>query len=230
MGRRYLVVDPSGALAAELAQLLGQSAAIEAAGRKEKALELVRDIRFDAAVIDIRAGVLLLSELRRIAPRLPAIMVSASQDDPVVVEVSRQGVIAVLGSPVDVQRLAGLLGCARPSGVMALVEDDKALADNLAEALRERGFSPVTAHSVAEVKWLVMAKPFLAVVDIRVPGGSDGEALRQVVAQYPRVPIIAMSGYDDALDQRPAARCFRKPFHTPDLLDAVEQFHEAQLL
>lgn len=230
MGRRYLVVDPGAALAEDLAKALGASAVVEVAGRREQALELVREVRFDATVIDVRAGVLLLSELRRVARGLPAVMVSSSASDPVVVEVARQGVLGVFGEPVDVARLAELLGCARRHGVIALVEDDKALAEHLAEALRERGFSPVTAHSVAEVKWLVMAMPFVAVVDVRVPGGSDGEALRQLVAQHPHLPVMAMSGYDDALREQVAARYFRKPFRTPDLLDAVEQFHEAQRL
>jgi DNA-binding NtrC family response regulator len=230
MGRRYLVVDPGAALAENLAKVLGASAVVEGVARREQALELVRDVRFDAAVIHIRTGALLLSELRRIARGLPAVMVSSSANDPVVVEVARQGVMGVFGEPVDVARLARLLGWARHHGVIALVEDDEAVAEALAEALRERGFSPVTAHSLAEVKWLVMAMPFAAVVDVRLPGGSDGEALRQLAAQHPHLPVMAMSGHDEALHKQSAARYFRKPFRTPDLLDAVEQFHEAQRL
>jgi DNA-binding NtrC family response regulator len=230
MGRRYLVVDPGVTLAEDLTKALGAIAIVELAGSREEALERVRHVRFDAAVIDIRIGVLLVGELRRVARGLPAIMVSSSASDTAVVEVARQGVMAVFGEPVDVARLAELLGCARHHGVIALVEDDKALAENLAEALRERGFSPVAAHSVTEVRWLVMARPFAAVVDVRVQGGGDGEALRLLITLHPHLPVMAMSGHDDALQKQRAARHFLKPFRTPELIDAVEKFYEAQRL
>jgi DNA-binding NtrC family response regulator len=118
---------------------LGASAVVEVAASREQALELVRDVRFDAFVIDIRVGVLLLGELRRVARGLPAIMVSSGASGPVAVEVARQGVIGVLGEAVDVARLAQLLGSARSHGVVALVEDNEALAENIPHAGFARG-------------------------------------------------------------------------------------------
>ncbi len=228
--RSYLIVDVGGSLADQLTRLFGDSARIEAARRAEHALELAREQRFDAAVIDIRAGLLLLSRLRGIAPGLPAILVSADASDPVAIEISRQGVMAVVGEPVDVLRVAKVLRRARAHGIVALVEDDAAFGENLAEALNESGFSPVMARSVSEIRSLVLAKPFAGVVDVRVPGGSDGEALRRLAAQHPRMPLIAMSGYDDALYKQTAQRHLLKPFRTADLLAALEEFHEAQRL
>lgn len=228
MDRRYLVVDPVPALAAKVGEVLGDSAVVEAAASSAEAIELVRNARFDGALLDIRAGVLLLSELRRIDRGLPVVMVSSDSTDPLVVEVARQGVLAVLGEPVDVASVARLLASARRHGVIALIEDDRALAENLAEVLRACGFSPITARSVPEVRWLVMARPFAAVVDVRVPGGDDGEAFRQLAAQHPRLPVVAMSGHDDALHEHRAARHFQKPFRTPDLIEAIEQLYEAQ--
>jgi ActR/RegA family two-component response regulator len=144
----------------------GKSAFVDVAHRRAKALEMIRGIRFDAAVIDIRAGVLLLSEWA---------------SDTTVVEVARQGATEVLGEPVDVVHIEELLGHALRQGVIALVDDDDALTEKLAEALRERGFSPVATHSAREVRWLVMARPLGAATEARTdPRDRRGADLVQV--------------------------------------------------
>ena len=96
----------------------------------------------------------------------------------------------MLPKPVPVPTLMGLLSTARRDGLVALVEDDPALADNLSEVLRARGFSCVTARSVLETEQLSTVRPFAALVDLRLPGGPDGEALRRLRARFPEMPTL----------------------------------------
>ena len=130
---------------------------------------------------------------------------------------------AVLPKPVPIERLMELLAVARRDGLIALVEDDAGLADNLAEALRDRGFSAVTARSVAETERLGGVRPFAALVDLRVPGGPDGEAYRRLLQRFPKLPKVVMSAHSDALAQVKGPHVFAKPFETGKLLDAVEK-------
>ena len=131
------------------------------------------------------------------------------------------------GQPVQVDRLLELLGSARRDGLVVIVEDDLRLADNLSDALRGRGFAAVTAASVLETERLGPVLPFCALVDLRVPGGPDGEALRRLLEKYPGLPVIVVTGLADA-PALPHQACFHKPFDTGALLAEVERLHAAR--
>ncbi len=94
--------------------------------------------------------------------------------------------------------------------------------------MRDRGFSAVTARSVAEADRLGGVQPFAAVIDIRLPGSPDGEALRRMLARRPDLPVMVMSAYPEALRGMAAPRVFEKPFATGKLLDALERLHAGQ--
>ena len=65
--------------------------------------------------------------------------------------------------------------------------------------------------------------PFAALVDLRMPGGSDGEALRRLRQRFPNLPILVMSAYQDAFPHAASLPLFPKPFQTGKLLDALEK-------
>ncbi|TMB33910.1 MAG: response regulator [Deltaproteobacteria bacterium] len=231
--RRYLIVDDNQAFAENVAEILtdaGAEVTIVAGG--PQALEAARSRRFDALVTDMRmpvmSGARLVHEIRAVDPGLPAIVVTAYTGEDDLLAARDEGLLAVLPKPAPIPRLLELLRNARRDGLVALVEDDPALADNLAEALRDRGFSAVTAHSVAETGRLGGVRPFAALVDIRVKGGSDGEALRTVLRQNPGLPVLAMTAFPDCKHAVEAIPVFEKPFHTGKLLDAIEEVHEAR--
>jgi FixJ family two-component response regulator len=107
------------------------------------------------------------------------------------------------------------------------VEDDQRLSDNLCEVLRGHGFAAVTAASVLETERLGPVRPFAALVDLRVPGGPDGEAMRRLAGRYPNLPMIVMTGVHGEAPV-PTQAFFHKPFDTGALLAAVERLHAAQ--
>jgi FixJ family two-component response regulator len=107
-----------------------------------------------------------------------------------------------------------------------VVEDDTRLSDNLCEALRSKGFAAVTAASVLETERLGPVRPFCALVDLRVPGGPHGEAMRRLSARFPGLPMIVVSGYDEP-PPLPHEGFFTKPFDTAALLSAVERLYRA---
>ncbi|HUJ29000.1 MAG TPA: response regulator [Myxococcales bacterium] len=226
--RTHLFVDDNVAFAENLAEIIrddGDEVVVAESGAQ--ALELARDTRFDALVTDMRmpvmSGAKLVHEIRRVDPGLPAIVVTAYTGETDLLAAREEGLLAVLPKPVPIERLAALLKVARRNGLVALVEDDHALADNLAEALRDRGFSAVMAHSVAEADRLGGVRPFAALVDLRMPDGPDGAALQTLTARMPGLPVLVMSGFPEAVQAVHAPSVFEKPFDTPSLLQAVER-------
>src|SRR5512138_1176311 len=229
--RTYLVVDDNRDLAENIAEILrdrGDDAAIAEDGRE--AVALARARRFDAVLTDMRmplmGGAELVHELRRTDPGVPAMVVTANVGDDALDAARREVLLAVLSKPVDVPRLLDLLASARRDGLVAVVEDDLRLSDNLCEALRSRGFAAVTAASVTETERLGPVRPFCALVDLRLPGGADGEAMVRLGAKYPGLPMIVVTAYSDA-PPVPHDAFFSKPFDTRELLGAVERLHRA---
>jgi CheY-like chemotaxis protein len=230
--RSYLVVDDNRDFAENLAEILrdrGDDVAVASSG--PEAVALARARRFDAVLTDMRmplmGGAEVVHEVRRGDPGVPAMVITAHAGDDALDAARREGLLAVLSKPVEVPRLLELLACARRDGLVAVVEDDLRLSDNLCEALRSRGFAAVTAVSVTETERLGPVRPFCALVDLRLPGGPDGEAMRRLAARFPGLPMIVVTAYPDAPPE-PHEGFFPKPFDTPALLAAVERLHRAR--
>ena len=230
--RSYLIVDDNLEFAENLAEILRDGGAeVAIAGGGPEALALARGARFDAILTDMRmplmGGAELVHEIRRLDPGAAAMVITAYVGDNDLESARREGLLAVLPKPVPVGRLIELLGAARRDGLVVVVEDDSRLSDNLTEALRSRGFAAVTASSVLETERLGPVQPFCALVDLRVPGGPDGEAMRRLSAKFPGLPMIAVTGHDLRPPLAPEAY-FTKPFDTVQLLAAVERLHGAR--
>lgn len=228
--RSYLVVDDNREFAENLAEILrdrGDEAAVAASG--PEALALARTARFDALLTDMRmpsmGGAEVVHAIRRIDPGLAALVVTAHVDDDDLEAARREGLLAVLPKPVEVARLLDLLARARRNGLVAVVEDDPAMSDNLAEALRERGFAAVTAGSVLEAERFGPVRPFCALVDLRVQGGPDGAAMRRLAERFPGLPMIVVTAHSEEAPPLPYRDLFRKPFDTATLMASVERIH-----
>ncbi|BDG06246.1 response regulator [Anaeromyxobacter oryzae] len=230
--RRYLIVDDNVEFAENLAEILsdgGDQVAIAANG--EEALALARTTTFDAVLTDMRmplmGGAELVHEIRRVDPGAAAMVITAHVGDDALEAARREGLLAVLQKPVAAGRILELLSAARRDGLVVVVEDDDRLSDNLCEALRTKGFAAVTAASVLQTERLGPVRPFCALVDLRVPGGPDGEAMRRLALKYPGLPMIVVTAYHE-VPPLPHEAYFSKPFDTPSLLAAVERLHASQ--
>jgi len=227
---RFLVVDDNLAFAENLAEILGDAgdeALVADSGRR--AIELVQTLRFDGLVSDMRMpemnGTEVLRHLRRIDAGLPAIIITAFTSDHEIDRVRHEGVLGVLPKPLPVARLLELLRVARRHAVVAIVEDDRALADNLREVLQQHGFASVLVGSVPEAETLDELPLFAAIVDLRLPGGPDGEAMRRLATRFPSLPMLVVSAHAEVLALVPSARRFIKPFATSALIDELVQLH-----
>jgi len=227
MSRSYLVVDDNVAFAENLAEILRDAGAeVEIARSGIEALRLIEVRRFDAMVTDMRmplmSGAELVREARHHDAGLPAIIITAYSRESDLREAWRLGLLAVLPKPVPIVRLLELVARARRAGLVAMIEDDTDFADNLAEALRERGFSAVTAGSVDEVAHFAGLTPFLALADLRLPGGPDGEALSRLRAGHPTLCTLVVTAYAHESSLPPGQHVFEKPCDTGALLGVIE--------
>lgn len=231
--RKVLVTDDNRAFAENLAEIL-EDAGCEPviADSGSEALRLAAATRFDVLLSDMRmpemGGAELVHRVRRMDPGLPAIVITAYTYDNDLFRARQEGLLSILPKPVPVPALLELISTARRDGLVAIVEDDPSLSDNLTEALRGHGFGTVTAGSVVETERLGDVSPFLGLVDMRLPGGPDGEAMRKLAHRFPGLPMLVITGHSQIAPPVAHEGYFTKPFSTPSLLAVMERIYKSR--
>ena len=117
-------------------------------------------------------------------------------------------------------QLIELMEHARRDATVVLVDDDRALVENLTVALSARGFSVCSAATIEELESLTV-KPLVVLVDIRMPGASDGACLARVKQLFPGTPTLVVTAYGD-FEMEQGQEIFQKPFDTARLVARLE--------
>jgi DNA-binding response OmpR family regulator len=112
-----------------------------------------------------------------------------------------------------------------------VIDDESDLRDIIQEALRSEGYEVSVAADGAQGIALQRKQPAsLLITDIFMPNKEGIETIRDFHAEFPDVPIIAMSGGGRlkrrgntlfAAKEVGAATILRKPFEMGDLLRSV---------
>jgi DNA-binding response OmpR family regulator len=131
--------------------------------------------------------------------------------------------------------LGDVKGCCLDRGIcvwhIIVIDDDDDLRDLMQEALRAEGYEVSVAADGAQGIALQRKQPAsLLITDIFMPNKEGIETIRDFHAEFPDVPIIAMSGGGRlrrrgstlfAAKEVGAATILRKPFEMSDLLRSV---------
>ena len=79
---------------------------------------------------------------------------------------------------------------------LLLVDDDQVFRERMARAFRDRGFDVRTAGDVEQAVAVARTEsPELAVVDLRMPGRSGLELVRELLAIDAATKIVVLTGY-----------------------------------
>jgi two-component system, NtrC family, response regulator HydG len=117
----------------------------------------------------------------------------------------------------------------KPFRRIIIVDDDRDLAESLAEVLEMRGFEVELAHSGEEGVVKYRKHPFdLVVMDVQMPGMNGLDAFLEMRKCNPAAQVMMMTGFSvekvlsDALAHG-AVGVLHKPFAVADLLAEVEK-------
>lgn len=114
---------------------------------------------------------------------------------------------------------------------LLVVDDDETFRTRLARAFRARGFEVRSAADYDDAMKLAKEdSPELAVVDLRMPGKSGIELVRDLKALDPAIQIVVLTGYGSIATAVEAVRLgaihyLTKPADADDILAA---FHPAE--
>ncbi len=106
------------------------------------------------------------------------------------------------------------------SARVLVVDDNRELAENVAEILEDEGCRVTLAHSGEEALELGSADHFdLVLTDIRMPGISGIELVRRLSERDPAAKFLLMSAYSSGPLPAPV---LVKPFAPESLLSALQ--------
>ena len=114
------------------------------------------------------------------------------------------------------------------AGRLLLVDDDETFRARLARALSERELEIVTASDPASALELARrTRPDFAVVDLKMPGGSGLELVRELVALLPGIRVVVLTGYGSIVSavealHRGAHHYLSKPADADEIIAALE--------
>jgi DNA-binding NtrC family response regulator len=230
---RCLIVDdnePFALVLAELMRLDGVSATVAVSAAE--ALGLLERSRFDVLVTDLLMpkmnGVALLREARRADPGLPAIAVTAYADGETWQAAQREGFLAIFDKLVPAEQLTASVRAARHGAMVAVVEDDALIADNLSDAVAQRGFTVLRARTAADTDRLHRFALCAALVDLSLPDSPRGEVLGQLSSGFPEVPLLVMTGHHELAQAAGLRRFYAKPFELHDMIEELEGVYRAR--
>jgi CheY-like chemotaxis protein len=120
--------------------------------------------------------------------------------------------------------------------VVAIVEDQAAIAELLHDMLEDAGYAPVIIRSPETAAWEIRAAGAdLVLLDIMMPRKNGWEVLDELRAdELTRdIPVVLTSAVYDRIGRRPLPfggpiRFASKPFDVSELIESIESFRDRQ--
>ena len=111
-------------------------------------------------------------------------------------------------------------------GSVIVVDDEPQVRRLLARILRDEGFAVTPVGCGTEALSLLVDRPDIVILDMRLPDLSGPDVARQVWRRWPDLPILFISGYPEpALRDRGAEALVQaflpKPFTGEQLVETV---------
>lgn len=207
----------------------------------EEMLKAVRGAKWDCVFMDLKMpgidGVATLKKVKKLAPNLPVVLMSAYANDNQVREARRLGAYSILTKPFDIERVLSFLSHLRKEVSVLIVDDDPHFCNTLREIMESRGYrveteadpGRVLGHMEEDYKLLV-------ILDIKLKASNGGDVIGMIRARYPSKPVVLVTGYRDEMcssiemaQKIGAYTCLYKPCETDDLLKIVQEIHWKKL-
>jgi DNA-binding NtrC family response regulator len=116
------------------------------------------------------------------------------------------------------------------------VDDDPQFCKTLGDILRARGFAVAEVTHPAGLTNKLGPDGQVVVLDMKFNSTSGLAILKEIREQYPRVPVILVTGYREEMAQAIEAAlkvnayaCLYKPFQIEEFLQVLTEIHHREL-
>ena len=204
-----------------------------------KALELVKQNGFALALLDVKMpvmnGVETFKKVRRIAPHIPVIMVTAYTVENLLREALREGAYGYLRKPLDFDQLFRIINQATSNKMSILVvADDKDICANLKEILSDSGYQVCTAYNGKAAIEQTRTNNFdVVILDMKAPVLNGLETYLSIRDFRPTLISIMITGYPHKISkliyktqEESIYACLQKPLNIDELISLLNRIQE----
>ncbi len=238
---RILIVDDDQRMAKTLKDIFnvkGYEAEVAHSGRE--ALKELAKGQFNCVLADIKMpemnGVDFYKMLKKEQPDIPVVMMTAYSADKLVNEGLKEGAIAVLSKPLDIEALLSFFSALRKDRYIVIVDDDPNFCKTLGDILQARGFAVTQITDPHDVVAKIRADAQVLLLDMKLNGINGLDLLKEIRKHYPHLPVILVTGYRDEMGEAieaalkiSAYACLYKPLQIEELLQFLNEIHHREL-
>jgi two-component system response regulator HydG len=207
----------------------------EVAGDGFEAIEKAKNGSFDVVLMDIKMpgmnGVQAFKEMRKIAPEINVVMMTAYAVEDLITEALQEGAYGVLYKPLEVEKVLNLIEGLGNLGPILVIDDDPGVCEQLRDMLQRKGYNVRLAKSGAEAIDIVREiDTEIVFVDVKLPTSTGFEVYKAIKEINPKAMAVMMTGYryevvsaaEDAT-KGGAVACLYKPFDVTEIVRLVEE-------
>ena len=235
-----LIVDDDRRMARTVGDILkvkGYQA--ETAFSGTEALERIKEAPFDCVLTDIKMpginGVELYQAIKEIHPQLAVVLMTAYSSDALIEEGLKEGVLASLTKPLDINLLLSFFSSLRREQSIVIVDDDLAFSKTLGDILKERGFQVTEVTDFKNLTDKLKPEGEVVLLDMKLNNTSGLEVLKEIRKVYPYLPVILVTGYRQEMAKAieaalkiSAYACLYKPFQIDKLIQSLRKIQHWQ--
>lgn len=201
-----LVVDDDAGICEMMTDVLElEGYSVTAAYDGGSAIACIGKEKFDVVLMDMKMpgmnGVETLKEIRKIAPGLPVIMITAFAVEDMIRESIREGAFAAMRKPLDFALLFSTIEAARGRGGLILVaDDDENICSVMYDNLTEKGYRVEIAEDGMKAVEKTRDMNYDAIIlDIHMPVINGYEAFLSIREIRPDAIVIIITGYPEKM-------------------------------
>ncbi len=236
-----LIVDDDRRMTRTLADILVLAGyQVAEAWSGQQALAMIEQQAFDCVLTDVRMpetdGVEFYRRLRQLQPGLPVVLMTAYAADEIIRRGLDEGIVGVLDKPLNIAHLLAFFSSLARNRAIAIVDDDPAFCQTLADILRQRGFNITQITDPHTDVDAIASTSQVILLDMKLNHIDGLQVLKSIRTRYPTLPVLLVTGYRqemaDAIQaalEISAYACLYKPLEVSDLLNKLTRFQLERL-
>ena len=238
---KVLIVDDDRRMAKTIQDILKvKNYEAECAFSGQDALKRIKKTSFSCILTDVKMpemdGITFYRAVKKIHPYLPVILMTAYYTDILIEEGLKEGALASLTKPLDINLLLQFFSSLRRQSSIVIVDDDANFSSVLSGILQKRGFQVTQVLDPHDLTEKIKPDSQIILLDMKLNNINGLDVLKKIRKAYPQLPVILVTGYReemkaaiDAALKIDAYTCLYKPLQIEKLVELLAKIHYRQL-
>lgn len=238
-----LVVDDDAGMLRTLHYILSEKGyQVDTATDGAGAIAYLKAKHFNVLLTDIKMpgmnGVELMRETKRLSPDTVIVMMTAYTRDELVQEAMREGAMAVLPKPLDLDQVVSFIEGSHNQKSILILDDDRDFCVSLQGKLMEKGYRTIFTTELDEALDIISEHDnYIVFLDMKLDGITGYDALIAIKEINPGIIVVLITDHQQEMRglikeslSKTAYTCLYKPLDVDALLSLLRDIEQKELV